>query len=76
MAVVFTGIGRHSEPEVGPVLHDAIHSLLNDKLKLETTAPRRRWRQRFDLSATPDHHFDNGTGGAGPTGISVSLLDT
>ncbi|CAL8462833.1 g2367 [Coccomyxa elongata] len=61
--VFITGIGRHSDPEVGPVLHDAIHSLLNDKLKLETTAPRRRWQQKSDLSATPDQHLDNGTDG-------------
>ena len=64
MAFLFTGIGRHSDPEVGPVLHDAIHSLLNDKLKLETSVPRRRRRQSFDLSGRPDHSSGSGTYGA------------
>ncbi|BDA50928.1 probable pentatricopeptide repeat-containing protein At2g31400, chloroplastic [Coccomyxa sp. Obi] len=65
--VFITGVGRHSDPEVGPVLHDAIHSLLNDKLKLETSTPRRRRRQRPNLSAAPDQHFSAGTDGARPT---------
>lgn len=42
--VYLAGKGRHSDPEVGPVLHDAIHHLLNDELKLATTFPSGRRR--------------------------------
>jgi hypothetical protein len=42
---LLTGVGRHSDPEVGPVLHDAIHNLLNDELKLATTLPKARRRR-------------------------------
>ncbi len=35
------GIGRHSDPETGPVLHETIRALLNDKLKLATQIPGR-----------------------------------
>ena len=34
------GKGRHSDPEIGPVLHAAVMHLLNDELKLPTLCPQ------------------------------------
>lgn len=31
-----TGVGRHSDPIQGPVLHDTVRKLLNEELKLRT----------------------------------------
>ena len=33
---VCTGVGRHSDPIQGPVLHDTVRKLLNEELKLTT----------------------------------------
>ncbi|EIE27183.1 hypothetical protein COCSUDRAFT_38919 [Coccomyxa subellipsoidea C-169] len=53
--VFITGVGRHSDPEVGPVLHEAIHKLLNDELKLATNVPRPRRRQPAQSSQQLDY---------------------
>lgn len=60
----FAGVGRHSDPEVGPVLHEAIHKLLNDELKLATNVPRPRRRQPAQSSQYRRSASSNGAGQA------------
>ncbi len=60
----FAGVGRHSDPEVGPVLHEAIHKLLNDELKLATNIPRPRRRQPAQSSQYRRSASSNGAGQA------------